>query len=62
MLPFHRLLHARLHKGCPLTGALGACRLKPRESWAGEMVIRLHEPSTGSMSTEDIEEAFEDEA
>ena len=45
-----------------LTGTLNACRLKPNESWAGEMVIRLHEPSTGSMSTDDNEEALEDDA
>ena len=32
------------------------------ESWAGEMVIRLHEPSTGSMSVDENEEALEDDA
>ena len=52
----------RSHKRCPLTSAHCACRLKPRESWAGEMVIRLHEPSIGSMSTDENEEASEDDA
>ena len=29
------------------------CRLKPQEAWTGEMVIRLHEASPGSLSPED---------
>ena len=39
-----------------LTASLIPCRLKPKESWVGEMVIRLHEPAEGDMSPEEEEE------
>ena len=33
--------------------AIVHCRLKPEEAWVGEMVIRLHEATSGSLSPED---------
>ncbi len=44
-----------------LTACLTLCRLKPQESWAGEMVIRLHEPAEASMAPEEEEEEEEAE-
>jgi hypothetical protein len=42
-----------------LTASLTPCRLKPKESWVGEMVIRLHEPAEGDMAPEEEEEEEE---
>ena len=42
-----------------LTTSLIPCRLKPKESWVGEMVIRLHEAAEGDMSPPEEEEEAE---
>ena len=42
-----------------LTASLIPCRLKPKESWVGEMVIRLHEPAEGDMAPEEEEDEAE---
>lgn len=36
------------------------CRLRPQEEWLGEMVIRLHEAKSGSLSPEDDGSAAEE--
>lgn len=40
----------------PLNDRVAVCRLSPSEVWVGEMVIRLHEPASGSLATDDDDE------
>ncbi len=41
-----------IRPGCFFT-VMPLCRLRPEEAWVGEMVIRLHEATSGSLSPED---------